>query len=201
MEARNHWQPVTDVYQEIIDPVTVANLDGDPMTLIEAARRARRMTEARTPFGITAITAVFLLRGAIYALFAAKLASSSDAILSSWIVAHCPVLVPIAFGAMDPKTLPTTMAEALAVMAVLSLGIGIMWMLRWKPILFISLAISGYTIAHIVISYLNIAGLGDPNLFTAQQINLLVVESALSLLTFLYIALYPNLKKQFQRHF
>ncbi len=76
-----------------------------------------------------------------------------------------------------------------------------MWLLRWVPILLVSVAFSGYVIAHFVISYFNIAGLGDPNLFGSVQIDLIVIEGALNLLIFLYIALYPNLKKTFHRQF
>ncbi|MGP8251203.1 MAG: hypothetical protein ACLQHF_04165 [Terracidiphilus sp.] len=201
MEARNQWQPVTEVYQQIIDPVSASQIEADPMTLVNAVRRARSMTEAKAPFGISAITAIYFLRAAIYSLFAVKLVASSDSDLGGWIIGRCPALIPIALGGVDHKKLPTTMAEALGVMAVLSLGIGLMWLLRWKPILFISVAFSGYVIAHLVVSYFNIAGLGDPNLFGPSQIDLVVVEGALNLLIFFYIALYPNLKNTFQRQF
>jgi hypothetical protein len=200
-EARNHWQPVTDVYQQIIDPAAIASLDGDPQVLIDEARRKERQAAVKAPAGITAITSLYFLRAAVYALFAAKLAISADTEPGGWIVAHCPALIPIGFGGMDSKTLPTTMAETLAVMAVLALGVGIMWMLRWKPILFISVALSGYYITHIVLSYLKIADLGDPALFGPTQIDLVVVEGALNLLTFLFIALYPDLKHKFQRQY
>jgi hypothetical protein len=200
-EARNQWQPVTDVYQQIIDPVAVSQLDGDPTLLIQETRRKREMAEAKVPVGITAITGLFFVRAAIYALFAAKLVASPDSDLTSWITAHCPALIPITFGSPDPKTLPTTMAEALGVMAVLSLGIGLLWLIRWLPILFISVAFAGYFLLHIGLSFFNLAPLGDPNLFGSGQIDLVVVEGALSLLTFFFICLYPNLKSSFQRKF
>jgi hypothetical protein len=200
MEARNNqWQPVTEVYQQIIDPAQASQIDVDPMTLVNAIRQARSKAEAKAPFGITAITAIYFLRAAIYALFAARLAAPSDSDAGTWILNHCPALIPIGLGTVDHKKLPTTMAEVLGVMAVLSLGIGLMWLLRWVPILFISVAFSGYVIAHFVISYFNIAGLGDPSLFGSEQINLVVIEGALNLLIFFYIALYPNLKNSFQR--
>ena len=201
MEERNQWQPVTEVYQQVIDPQQAANIDSDPMTLVNAVRHARSMTEGKVPFGITAITASYFFRAAAYALFAAKLMSPASSELTTWITAHCPSLIPIGLGGVDHKALPTTMAEALGVMAVLSLGLGLMWLLRWKPILFISVAFSGYVLAHFVISYYSVAGLGDPNLFGSAQIDLIVVEGALNLLIFLYVALYPNLKKSFQRQF
>jgi hypothetical protein len=201
MEARNQWQPVTDLYQQIVDPVTVASLDADPVKLVEAVRRARSMSEGKVPFGITAITFVYFLRAAIYALFAAKLVAASDSELATWITFRCPALIPIGLGTVDRKSLPSTMAEVLGVMAVLSLGIALMWLLRWIPILFISVAFSGYVIAHIAISYFNIGGFGDPNLFASAQIDLVVVEGALNLLIFLYIALYPDLKHSFRRNF
>jgi len=201
MEAGNHWQPVTEIYQEIVEQVPASHFDADPMTLVKQARRARAQAEVKVPFGITAITGLYFIRAAIYGLFAAKLVTSSGSALEGWIVAHCPALIPLALSSADPKTLPTTMAEALAVMAVLSLGLGLMWLLRWKPILFISIGMSGYFLAHIAISYYNIAGLGDPYLFTPTQLDLVVVEGALNLLIFLYIALYPGLKRSFQRQF
>jgi len=201
MEARNQWQPVTEVYQEIIDPATAAKIDVDPMTMVRAVRRARSLTEGKVPFGVTAITALYFLRAAIYGLFAAKLVTGADSNIASWIISRCPALIPISLSSVDHKQLPTTMAEALGVMTVLSLGIGLMWLLRWKPILFISVAFSGYILAHFAISYFNIAGFGDPNLFGPVQIDLIVVEGALNLLTFLYVALYPNLKNSFQRQF
>jgi hypothetical protein len=200
MEARtNQWQPVTEVYQHVVDPALAAPADDDPMTLVNAVRHARSMTEGKVPFGITAITAMYFLRAAIYALFAARLVAPNESDPSTWLTTHCPALIPISLGAVDPKTLPTTMAEALGVMAVLSFGLGLMWLLRWKPILFISVAFSGYVIAYFVVSYFNIAGLGNPALFTTTQIDLIVAEVALNLLTFLYIALYPNLKNTFHR--
>lgn len=201
MEARNQWQPVTEVYQHVEDPAFAAPVDDDPMTLVNAVRHARSMTEGKVPFGITAITALYFLRSAIYALFAAKLVAPNESDLSIWITAHCPALIPISLGAVDHKKLPTTMAEALGVMAVLSFGIALMWLLRWVPILFISVAFSGYVIAYYAVSYFNIAGLGNPTLFTSAQIDLIVVEGALNVLTFLYIALYPKLKNTFHRDF
>lgn len=201
MEARNQWQPVTEVYQQVIDPATASQLDDDPMTMVNAVRRARSMAEGKVPFGITAITANYFIRAAIYALFAAKLITGPDSNIASWIISRCPALIPIGLGSVDHKKLPTTMAEVLGVMAALSLGIGLMWLLRWKPILFISVLFSGYVLAHFVISYFNIAGLGDPNLFGSVQLDLIVLEGALNLLIFFYVALYPNLKKSFQRQF
>jgi hypothetical protein len=201
MEARNQWQPVTEVYQQIIDPAAASQIDVDPMEMVNAVRRARSKVEGKTPFGITALTAVYFLRAAIYSMFAAKLVLGADSDIASWIIARCPALIPFALGNTDHKKLPTTMAEILGVMAVLSLGIGLMWLLRWVPILFISVAFSGYMIAHFAFSYFNIAGLGDPNLFGSVQLDLIVIEGALSLLTLLYICLYPNLKQSFQRKF
>jgi hypothetical protein len=201
MEARNQWQPVTEVYQHIIDPATAAQIEDDPMTMVSAVRHARSMAEGKAPFGMTAITASYFLRAAIYTLFAAKLVVGSDSEIATWIVSHCPALIPISLGGVDHKALPTTMAEVLGVMAVLSFGIALMWLFRWLPVLFISVAFSGYVMAHFVISYFNFAGLGDPNLFGSAQINLIVGEGALNLLICLYIVLYPNLKHSFQRKF
>ena len=199
MDARNNWQPVTDVYQEIANPASASPVDDDPMTLVNAVRQARSMAQGKVPFGITAITGLYFIRAAIYGLFAAKLVSS-DGNSFSWITLHAPALIPITLSA-DPKTLPTTMAEALAVMAILSLGMGILWLLRWKPILFISVALAGYYIAHVVLSFFNVAGLGDPNLFGSEQLNILVLEGALNLLVFFFVATYPNLKNTFRRDF
>ncbi|MFZ0305938.1 MAG: hypothetical protein WAL75_24850 [Terracidiphilus sp.] len=201
MDARNQWQPVTEVYQQIIDPAAASQIDADPMTMVNAIRHARSLTEGKVPIGITAITAMYFLRAIIYTLFAVKLVAASDSNIASWITSRCPALIPIGLGGVDHKALPTTMAEVLGVMAALCLAIGLMWLLRWKPILFISVAFSGYVIVHFVISYFNLAGLGDPNLFGSAQIDLVVVEGALNLLVFLYIALYPNLKNSFQRQF
>lgn len=201
MEARNQWQPVTEVYQQIIDPASGSQIEDDPMTLVNAIRHARSVAEGKVPFGITAITAIYFMRAAIYILFAIKLVASSDSYLAAWITSRCPALIPISLGGVDHKTLPTTMAEVLGVMAALCLGIGLMWLLRWVPILFISIAFSGYVIAYFVISYFNIAGLGNPNLFGSAQIDLIVVEAAINLLIFFYIALYPGLKKSFRRDF
>ncbi|MGD0912460.1 MAG: hypothetical protein ABR928_11220 [Terracidiphilus sp.] len=201
MEARNQWQPVTEVYQQIIDPVAASHIDDDPMTMVNAIRQARSLSEGKVPFGITAITGAYFLRAAVYILFAIKLAASADSDLATWITSHCPALIPLSLGSVDHKKLPTTMAEVLGVMAVLSLGIGVMWLLRWVPILFISIAFSGYVLAYFVISYFNIAGLGNPDLFTGSQIDLIVVEAAINLLIFFFIALYPGLKKSFRRDF
>jgi hypothetical protein len=201
MEARNQWQPVTEVYQQIIDPVAASQIDADPMALVNAVRHARSMAEGKVPFGITAITGIYFLRAAIYALFALKLVAASDSVLAAWITSRCPALIPIGLGGVDHKKLPTTMAELLGVMAVLCLGIGLMWLLRWVPILFISIAFSGYVIAHFVVSLLNIGGLGDPNLLGSSQLDIVVVEGAINLLIFFFIALYPNLKHSFQRQF
>src|SRR5579863_7959204 len=129
MEARtNQWQPVTDVYQQVVDPALAAPVDDDPMTMLNAVRQARSMTEGKVPFGITAITSMYFLRSAVYALFAAKLVATSESDLSIWITTHCPALIPISLGAVDAKQLPTTMAEALGVMAVLTFGLGLMWL-------------------------------------------------------------------------
>jgi hypothetical protein len=201
MDVRNQWQPVTEVYQQIIDPAQASQLDADPMTLVNAVRHARSMAEGKVPLGITAITTFYFLRAAIYALFAARLVAptehESDA--ATWIISRCPSLIPFSLATVDHKKLPTTMAEVLGIMAVLSLGIGLMWLFRWKPILFISVAFSGLIIAHFVISYFNIGGLGDPNLFSNSQLDVIVIEGALNLLVFFYIALYPNLKDAFKR--
>jgi hypothetical protein len=201
MEARNQWQPVTEVYQQIIDPTQLSQIDADPMTLVNAVRHARSMAEGKAPLGMTAITAFYFLRAAIYSLFVARLIAPSESDAGSWIVSRCPALIPFSLASVEHKKLPTTMAEVLGVMAVLSLGIGLMWLFRWKPVLFISVAFSGYVLAYFAISYFNVAGLGNLNLFGSEQINLIVIEAALNLLIFLYIALYPNLKISFRREY
>jgi hypothetical protein len=199
MEARNQWQPVTEIYQQILDPS--ARVEDDPMILVNAARHARSQAEGKTPFGITAITGIYFLRAAVYALFAAKLLASADSTLGGWITVHCPSLIPLSLSTANTKTLPTTMAEAMGVMAVLSLGMGLLWLIRWKPILFISVAFAGYFMVHVALSYMHVAGLGDPNLFGAEQIDILVIDGAMNLLTFFFIILYPNLKNSFRRGF
>jgi hypothetical protein len=62
-------------------------------------------------------------------------------------------------------------------------------------------ALAGYYIAHVVLSFFNVAGLGDPNLFGSDQLDILVLESALNLLIFFFVATYPNLKNTFRRDF
>lgn len=197
MEVTNKWQPVTDVYQEISDTTT---FDADPMTLVKAVRHARSMAEVKAPIGISLITGLYFLRAAIYALFAAKLVASSDSDLSGWLMVHCPALVPFTLGT-DPKTLSTSMATALGVMAVISIGMGFLWTMRWKPALFISVALCGFYMVHVLVSYMGIVPLGDPRLFSSEQLDILVLESALNLLVFLFIAGYPNLKNSFRRDF
>ena len=199
MEITNKWQPVTDVYQEVTD--AASPVDADPMTLVNAIRHARSLAEGKTPIGITLITGLYFLLGAIYALFTAKLVAAADSDLAAWLMLHCPALVPITLGT-DAKTLPTHMATALAVMAALSVAMGLLWLIRWKPVLFISVALAGFYLVHILVSYMGIAApLGDPNLFGADQLDILVFESALNLSVFFFVACYPNLKKSFKRDF
>jgi len=200
MDMRNQWQPVTEIYQQGSDPAA-AQFDADPMTLVNAVRKARRAAEGNVPFGITAITALYFIRAAIYTLFAVKLAAAADTDLGIWIVSRCPALIPFSLSGVDHKKLPTTMAEVLGVLAALSLALGVMWLLRWKPILFISVLFSGYIITWFAICMFNIGGLGDSSVFSNTQIDLVVVEAATNLLIFFYIALYPNLKNTFRRQF
>ena len=199
MEARNNqWEPVTEVYQHVDDPAAASSID-DPMAMVNAVRRARIEAEGKAPFGNSAITGLYFLRAAIYALFAARLLAPANSNLIFWIQIHCPALIPFSLSSVEQKKLPTTMAEVLGGMAVLCLALGLMWLFRWIPVLFISLAVSGYLIAHLVVSYFNIAGLGDSSLFDPTQINIVVIDGALNLLIFFYIILYPKLADTFRR--
>jgi hypothetical protein len=213
----NRWQPITDVYQqeaEVFAPPAVTQ----PPKPVPVPVSQRDLPKSSVPMSLHIITGLFFLRALVYFILGGKLATDPDSDFSQRLVSLSGILVPFTVSHRHPEMFVKLIGEALLVLATISLVVGILWLVRWWVIRWVTMCYSGGMVLRIVIR--NFAGaaagvhtgpLGNQIYYSGSTSGImmglssdeitavLLFTCALNLLIFCYLAFYPGVSEAFEK--
>jgi hypothetical protein len=199
-ERPNQWTPVTDQYSVDLDPAAAARLlDEEKIKRdLEARHRAERMSSP--PLGIVAITWYYFLRAVTYLVFASMLLTDPLSSFSAWLYSHIQALVPLARSQIKVDT-HNVFLGALVFTAILSVILGLLWMMRFAHARIITLGVLGITLALNITHLVTNQMAASTVLTTAGQRDDLILSSVVDAAIFCYLAISQNVAKALQNPF
>jgi hypothetical protein len=192
MEPVNHWQPVTLEYQQEL-----------PLFNQERLPRRRRAGQAAEsaprdlPTGITCVSWFYILAAGIYFVFGSVLLSDPASNLASLLIGYFRVVLPLPAGATEGVPLDNMLAEAFFVMAMLSATIGVMWLVRFRPVRWITLAYAGGAVVRCAYYFLNQKGAAHATWLAFRQDQVWLAAAGIDALIFCYVAFYSGVGRIF----
>jgi hypothetical protein len=198
MEPVNHWRPVTDEYQQ---ELPAFNPDLSPFREKFgwlAVGQAKKSVSRELPTGITCVSWFYLLAAGAYFVFGSVLLSSPASNLATLLISYFRVVVPLPAAVTEGMPLDSTLAEAFFVMAMVSATIGVMWLVRFRPVRLLTLCYSGGALIRCAYYFLDQKGAGHTALLTLQQSQLWLAMSAIDAMIFCYVAFYASVQRVFR---
>jgi hypothetical protein len=198
MEPVNHWQPVTTEYRQ--EPAPFFELLSQPGSSVETntAGKGGVGAEREVPIGIACVTWFYFIRGCAYFVFASMLISNPGSNFASWLAGHSRGMVPFQVHATDSAPLAKLEAEALLIMAILSVVVGTMWMVRYWRIRWITMFYAGASLARTALYFITDRAAGVSTQLSVDQKQALLIGSAANLLILCYLAFYPGVEQAFE---
>jgi hypothetical protein len=195
-ERPNQWAPVTDQYAVDLDPAAAARLlDEEKLKRdFELKHMAERVP---TPSRGVVVIWYYFLRAVAYLVFASMLLTDPWSSFSLWLSGHIQLLLPLAQSQIRADS-RDVFAGVLVFTAILSVILGLLWMMRFAHIRIITLCVLGITlalnIAHLVTNQMAAAAV----VITVGQKDGLLVSSAVDAMIFCYLALSRNVSRALQ---
>jgi hypothetical protein len=216
----NRWQPITDLYQQEAEGIASPAVAVQPPKPVPVPVSQRDLPRSSVPMSLNIITGLFFLRALIYFILGGKLVSAPDSEFSQRLVSLSGVMVPFTVNQRQPEMFVKLVGEAMLAVAVLSLLVGILWLVRWWVIRWVTMCYSGGMVLRVAIRYFAgaAAGIhGGPlgsqaysagaysglamGLSSDQITAMLFFSCAINLIIFSYLAFYPGVKEAFEKSF
>lgn len=178
------------------------------------------MPKSSVPVSLHIITGLFFLRALIYFILGGKLASDPDSDFSQRLVSLSGIMVPFTINHRHPEMFVKLVGQAMLLVAGLSLIIGVLWLIRWWVIRWVTMCYCGGMVLRVAIRYFAgaVAGLHTGPLpsealsagaysgivmgLSSDQITaVLFFSCAVNLIIFGYLAFYPGVKDAFEKPF
>jgi hypothetical protein len=213
----NRWQPITDVYQQEAEG-KAPTAPVQPPKPAPVPTSQRDMPKSIVPLSLNIITGLFFLRALVYFILGGKLVSDPDSDFAQRLVSLSGVMVPFSISHRHPEMFVKLVGEALLVVAGLSLIVGILWLVRWWVIRWVTMCYAGGMVLRVAIRYfagaaagVHTGPLGSEAYsagafsglamgFSSDEITaLLFFSCAINLIIFGYLAFYPGVKQAFER--
>lgn len=213
----NRWQPITDIYQqeaEAFAPPPVAL----PPKPVPVPVSQRDLPKSSVPISLHIITGLFFLRALVYFILGGKLATDPDSGFSQWFVSMSDIMVPFTISHRHPEMFVKLVGQALLALAALSLIVGILWLVRWWVIRWVTMCYAGGMVARVAIKFFagaasgvqtgplgtNLVGGGRfsglaMGLSSDEFTAVLLFSCAINLLIFCYLAFYPGVSEAFEK--
>lgn len=192
MDPVNHWQPVTAEYQDEL-PL----FQQDRLSLRRRAGRAGAGAAPRElPAGITCVSWFYLLAAGFYFVFGSVLLSDPSSNFASQLISYFRVVIPLPAGLADGVPLDNVLAEAFFLLAMLSATTGVLWLVRFRPVRWITLCYAGGEALWCAYYFLNNGGT-HAGLLTAPQCQIWLAVSCIDALIFCYVAFYSGVGRIF----
>jgi len=196
MQPVNHWQPVTTEYQHELAPIMdVTSLRSRPF----GPAYSRFLAAPLIPFGILCITALYFLSACAYFFCASTLFSHPESDIASWLVERYNILVPIQVVSTPGIPLIKPLAETFLLMAIVSLAVAILWLLRPWYIRWITMCFAAAALIRTALILLAGKAAGLTVELTLEQKQFVLLLAAVNLVVFCYLAFYPGVADACER--
>jgi hypothetical protein len=194
----NRWQPITDLYQQEVEgtapPAVVQPPKPAPVPVSQ-----RDLPKSSVPMSLNIITGLYFVRAVFYFVLGGKLISDPNSDFSQWLVSLSGVLIPFTITHRHPEMFVKLVGEAMVVTAILSLGVGIMWLLRSWKIRWITMAYAGGMVLRTSVHYFAGAASGVGSGLSPDLTAIVIFGCAINTLVFCYLAFYPGVKEAFEK--
>jgi hypothetical protein len=197
MEPVNHWHPVTTEYEHELPPVFKPEL----LTFRRKLRWPRQARDAQNvplalPTGITCVSWFYILAAGAYFVFGSVLLASPASDFAALLIDYFRKVIPLPAGVADGVPLDNMLAEAFFAMAMVSATIGVMWLVRYRPVRWLTLGYAGGELLRFAYYFLSDKGVHATEL-TLRQSQVWLAVSFLDTLIFCYLAFYSGVGQIF----
>jgi hypothetical protein len=194
MEPVNHWQPVTTEYQRELPAIHPERAQFGQKTGWTAERRSNSDAPAELPIGITCVAWFYVLAAGFYFVFGSVLLSYPSSDFAAQLIGYFRIVLPLPVGVADGVPLDNLLAEAFFVMAMASASVGVMWMVRFRPVRWVTLCYAGGSLMRCAYYFLYNQGAAA---LTLRQTQVWLALSAIDALIFCYVAFYAGIERVF----
>ncbi|MGA7338952.1 MAG: hypothetical protein WBE72_24450 [Terracidiphilus sp.] len=198
MEPVNHWQPVTSEYQQELAPLNGQLRIGMRWRRALAGQAFER-AENELPFGSSCILWFYLLAAGAYFVFGCILLSFPSSRMAAQLVGLSRIMVPFPLDGSAGVPFDNLLAETLFVMAMVSAAVGVLWLLRFRPVRWITLCYAGGSLLWCVYCLFSGKAASYVAVLTSGQRKLWLAAAAIDALIFCYVAFYPGVEKVFEQ--
>jgi hypothetical protein len=194
----NRWQPVTNEYQTELVPLQDSRSWRRKKFNWRADASTRGHAEGKALLGAACITWFYFLSAAVYFLCASMLLSYPFSRTAAQLIKQSQTLLPFPIHGMQGLPTGNTLSEAFFFMAVASAVLGVLWLVRFRPVRWITLCISGISLVRSAEIAMRERGPVHSASFTLGGQRALYLSLAVNALIFLYVALYPGVDRAFR---
>ncbi|HEX4031165.1 MAG TPA: hypothetical protein VHX20_12425 [Terracidiphilus sp.] len=193
----NTWKPVTDEYQHTDVPSLDAPMP--PPAAKAPAAPVKERQRPKLPIAIACLAWFYLIRAAVYLVFAMILSAQPGSELGVLLIGHSRLLVPFEMHRTHGQVPVGLFAEALFATAVLSVVVGVMWLARSWRIRWITMFYAGASAARTMFYLLTGAAAGlAGGALSPDQKQAMLAGCAVNILIFCYLAFYPGVEQAFE---
>jgi hypothetical protein len=185
VEPINKWKPVTEEYNSDSGPQSDAQLVDEQASTPNAQKKAASRAPMNMPLGAYLIAWYCFLR------------TEPDSILAKWLVGRAPGLVPITIRYTGGDSVGKMLSEAVFVMAIPYVVIGIVWLMRYWRIRGITILLAGASLVRTALSLMTLTSGGVVTSLSPPQKEVLLISSFFDLLIFLYLTLHKGVVRAF----
>ncbi len=199
MEPVNHWQPVTNEYEQ--EPAPFFEVFSPPKKKFREkdTEQGKVGQGVEVPIGITCITWFYFVRGCACFIFASLLFSRTNPNLVDWFVGHSRSMVPFQVSATESVPVTNLLAEGLILMGIFSVIVGAMWMVRYWRIRWITMCYAGLALGRTAFFFISDKAAGITTQLSTEQKQTLLISSIANLVILCYLAFYPGVEQAFEK--
>ena len=197
-QPMNRWQPVTNEYQSELAPLQDTRSRRKKKFNQHANDPARSRAEGGSSFGAACITWFYFLSASAYFCCASMLLSYPFSGVAAQLIKESRTLLPFPIHSVQGLPTGNTLSEAFFFVAVASAILGVLWLIRFRPVRWITLCISGISLVRGAEIVMRERGPIHSASFTLGGQRALYLSLAVNALIFLYVAVHPGADRAFR---
>jgi hypothetical protein len=197
VEPVNHWEPVTNEYQHELVPLVEERPSHARTISRTVAGQVTEPVARELPVGVSCLSWFYFFSAGAYFIFGSILLSFPSSNLSALLTRQFRVVVPLLMGDLGGVPVGNMLAESLFVMAMLSASLGVMWLLRYRAVQWITLCYAGGALISQALYLLNDRAAALSALAPEQR-HVLLAAFVVNGLIFCYAAFHPDVDQAFE---
>jgi hypothetical protein len=197
MEPVNHWQPVTSQYQHELPRFIHQPSPRRQWITPARAGRALGRSEPELSTGVACVSWFYILAAGFYFIFGSVLLSAPSSNFAALLINYFRIVIPLPIGVADGIPLDSLLAEAFFLLAMVSASVGVMWLVRFRPVRWITLGYAGAALVRSAYYFLDDRG-APATALTSSQIAIWLVVSLLDALVFCFVAYSSSVERAFE---